>query len=412
MKKAGIITVGNELLSGYTVDTNAAYLGRHLWDLGVPLTMTLTVPDEIETIVTALERASSDADLILVTGGLGPTDDDLTRYGLARFLGVDLYSEEKYISHVRQFFAQRGVDMPERNVIQAQFPLGTTGIDNLHGTAPGILARQGDTVIVAMPGVPSEMKAMFETAVMPLARELAGNGHVTIKRLRCFGVGESMLVERLGDRMVRGRNPLINCTVDHGLITLHVIAHAQKKEQADRLVDADVATLRAELGNLVFGQDNQTLAEVIGKSLRRQGKTVATAESCTGGLIAKLLTDCPGASDYFNQGWITYSNDAKVRLLDVPLEMLENHGAVSEPVAAALAQSAQRIAGADYALAVTGIAGPGGGALDKPVGLVFIGLCTPKECRVERFQFARDRSFVRFRTAQTALNLLRQALLF
>lgn len=412
MKHAVLITVGNELLSGYTVDTNAAYLGRCLLELGMPLMGTLTVPDEEDKIVQALEQVSKDADLILLTGGLGPTEDDLTRHALAQYFDVELVLHPQYVESMQAFFAQRQRTMPERNTIQAQFPAGAQGIDNHHGTAPGIMVRRDHQVWAALPGVPSEMKPMFDEAVVPIVREMAMAQSVVTKRLRCFGVGESFLAERLGQRMARNRNPLINCTVDHGVITLHVVASADQQAEAETLAGEETAALHSELGDWVFGQEEETLAGAVGQLLVQQDATLATAESCTGGWISKLLTDIPGASAFFTQGWITYTNRAKTAQLGVPNQEIEQHGAVSGPVARAMAMGARERAGADYALAVSGIAGPTGSTPDKPVGLVFIAVDTPNGCKVKEYRFARDRSFIRFRTAQTALNDLRRILLF
>jgi len=412
MMQAAVITVGNELLSGFTVDTNAAYLGQQFWSLGVPLATTVTVPDEIDKIVQALERVSEDADLVLITGGLGPTDDDLTRHALARFLGVDLVLDEKQWDHIQSFFARRNYPMSERNRIQAEFPRGTRSIDNPHGTAPGILAQRAGKTWIAMPGVPSEMKPMFEATVVPLAETLAPTQSVVVKRLRCFGVGESTLAERLGDRMSRDHNPLVNCTVDHGLLTLHIVAQASNEGEAQALACAEVDALRRELGDLVFGDDQQTLAGVIGTTLTVHGKTLVTAESCTGGLIAKMLTDEPGASAFFAQGWVTYSNEAKIDRLGVSAQDLDQYGAVSEPVARAMVRGACQRADTEYGIAVTGVAGPGGGTAEKPVGLVYVATATPQGCEVERYQFSRSRHFIRMRTAQTALNDFRRRLVF
>lgn len=412
MRQAAIITVGNELLSGFTVDTNAAYLGQQLWSLGIPLATTVTVPDEIDTIVGAMERVQADADLILITGGLGPTDDDLTRHALARMMDVDLVLDEGQLEHLRSFFAGRGYPMPERNQIQAMFPRGASAIDNHHGTAPGIRALHAGKTWIAMPGVPSEMKPMFQATVVPLAQTFAPTQAVTVRRLRCYGVGESVLAERLGKRMARGRNPLINCTVDHGVLTLHIVARAEAPADAEAMAREEVACLRRDLGDLVFGEGDQTLAEVIGNWLTAHGQTLVTAESCTGGLVAKMLTDVPGASGFFTQGWVTYSNKAKMDRLGVSSRDLEAHGAVSEPVARAMVIGACQRSGSEYGIAVTGIAGPGGGTTEKPVGLVYVATATPQGCQVKRYQIPRDRHFVRLRTAQTALNDLRTRLVF
>jgi nicotinamide-nucleotide amidase len=408
---ASIICVGNELLNGQTVDSNAAYLGRQLFSLGIPVVRIVAVPDDIQRIADTLSLACSDSDVVLVTGGLGPTDDDLTRQGLARFLDCELYENEALIKQVACFFEQRRISMPQRNRIQACLPQGTEGIENTLGTAPGILARQGDAVIVVMPGVPHEMKNMFEQNIVPVLQEIPERACVVMKRLRCFGTGESMIADRLGSMMQRDRNPLINCTVHFGVITLTITARADQQARAEALVEQDVSYLRRELNTLIFGVDDQTLAQVVGQLLTEQKKTIAIAESCTGGLLAQCLTDHAGASRYFNHGLVTYSNEAKITQLSVSPECIAQYGAVSEPVAGAMARGARARAGTDYAIAITGIAGPAGGTPDKPVGLVYICIDSQEDSHTRRFQFTHNREFIRSRSAQTALNMLRLRLL-
>ena len=281
-------------------------------------------------------------------------------------------------------------------------------IDNPRGTAPGVLVETDNRLIALMPGVPSEMKGMFEEFVIPRILRRQGGPVVRSANLRCFGVGESMLAERLGDRMLRGRNPLINCTVSDGVNTLQIIASADSPQAADKILDAHCLELKGLLGNLVFGTGEETLQEIVGRQLCSKKKTLAVAESCTGGLVAKLLTDVPGASDFFRCGWVTYSNEAKIQQLGVSASLIEEWGAVSEPVAKAMAEQAAQKSGADSAIGITGIAGPGGGSEQKPVGLVYISVLTGGQCQVFRYHFANaGRSAVRLRAAQTALNLLR-----
>jgi nicotinamide-nucleotide amidase len=241
-------------------------------------------------------------------------------------------------------------------------------------------------------------------------RLLAGGQAIATRRLKCFGAGESTVAELVGDAMQRGGNPLVNCTVHAGVITLEIVATAGAQTEAQRMAERQEAALRATLGKLVYGTGDQTLAEVVGEGLRRTGRTLAVAESCTGGLLAKLITDIPGSSQYFACGWITYSNEAKSRQLDVPAGMIETDGAVSEPVAQAMARGARRQAGTDYALSVTGIAGPGGGSEQKPVGLVYVALDSREGTDTSRYVFSSDRGAVRVRAAQTALNILREKL--
>ena len=410
MKRACIISIGNEILAGRTVDTNAAYLSRKLLSCGIPAVSFFTISDDVEVISKTLAKAADEADVILVTGGLGPTDDDITRQGLAKFLGVELQLHEKMLKNIEEFFAKRNIQMSDKNKIQAFIPAGSAALVNSLGTAPGIMAEYENRIIVALPGVPSEMKQMFEDSVFSRLEKLSQDQVVLIRRLKCFGTGESNIAEMLGDLMRRGRNPLINCTVRYGVITLHIVAASKDKSDAEKMIEKDVQNLRDLLGDLIYGTDEQTLAEVVGKKLTQQNKTIAVAESCTGGLITKMLTDIPGASRYFTYGWITYSNQAKISELGVSADLIEKYGAVSEQVAEAMAKSARKKAGTDFTIATTGIAGPEGGSEQKPVGLVYIAVSSEKHCRTRRFVFSHTRETIRQRTAQAALNMLRMEL--
>ncbi len=410
MKTASIISIGNELLDGQTVDTNAAFLGGELMSLGIPVVSRFTVGDDLAQIVRVLGLACEDSEVILVTGGLGPTADDLTRQGLARFMGVELRLDQGLLRTLTEFFADRGWAMSEINKIQACLPVGAEAIPNTMGTAPGVLARVQGRIIAAMPGVPFEMKGMFTRSIVPLLAEVRLGQAVTVRHLRCFGEGESAIAERISPMMDRGRNPQVNDTVHEGIVSLHVIAAAGDAAEAERLADRDVEVLRSKLGPLVFAMGDQSLASVVADLLASRGKTLAVAESCTGGLIAKMLTDLAGASQYLLCGWVVYSNEAKIRDLDVPPDLLQRHGAVSQETAAAMARGARLRAGADYAVAITGIAGPTGASPDKPVGLVFISVDDVQGTTTQRFQFARDRQFIRQRAANAALNMLRQRL--
>ena len=407
IKKASIVSIGNELLNGRTIDTNATYIAGRLRTISLPVVSVHSVPDEVDAIERALTLATSEADVVVATGGLGPTDDDLTRQAFARFLGVELVLRPDLLAKIRQFFDRRGIEMPARNTIQACIPEGADAIENEMGTAPGVRAQKDGKLLLSLPGVPTEMRHMFDTLVLPELQSLARGQAIAAKRLRCFGAGESKIAEMIGDAMQRGRNPLVNCTVQTGVISLEIVATANNQAEAEKMVQEEESSLRASLGKLVYGVDDQTLAEVVGAELARVGKTLAVAESCTGGLLAKLITDIPGSSRYFACGWVTYSNEAKSRELDVPPAMIEEYGAVSEQVARAMAQGARRKAGTDYAISITGIAGPGGGTEQKPVGLVYIAVGDHDGTDASRFVFSFDRDSVRVRAAQTALNILR-----
>jgi len=407
VKKASILSIGNELLNGKTVDTNAAYIAGRLRTIGLPVVSVHTVPDEGPAIERMLALAAGEADVVVATGGLGPTDDDVTRQAFARFLGVELVLRQDLLEKVQQFFDRRGIAMPARNSIQACIPQGAAAMENEMGTAPGIAAQKEGTRLFALPGVPAEMRHMLDTQVLPELRRLVSGQAIAVRRLKCFGAGESRIAEMIGDAMQRGRNPLVNCTVHTGIISLEVVATAAGRVEAEEMAKREERSLRTLLGKLVYGTDAQTLGEVVGEGLVRTGRTLAVAESCTGGLLAELITDIPGSSRYFTYGWITYSNEAKCRELEVPQEMIDTYGAVSEQVAQAMAQGARRKAGTDYAIAITGIAGPGGGNEQKPVGLVYIAVDNRDGTDTSRYVFSFDRSSVRLRAAQTALNTLR-----
>lgn len=407
IKKASIVSIGNEVLNGRTVDTNAAYIARGLRAISVPVVSMYVAPDEVGAIRRVLDLAASDADVVVISGGLGPTDDDLTRQAMADFLGEELVLHEELLARIQQFFDRRRVAMAARNTIQAHIPAGAKAIENDMGTAPGVEARKGGTVLFALPGVPTEMERMLEASVLPRVRELAGSQVIVAKRLKCFGAGESTIAEMIGDAMQRGRNPLVNCTVHAGVITLEVVATSSDRSKAEEMAAGEEASLRRALGTLLYGVEDQTPAEVVGEKLVQAGKTLAVAESCTGGLLAKLITDVPGSSRYFLCGWVTYSNEAKSRQLGVLPALIETHGVVSEHVVVAMAQGARHNAGADFAVGITGIAGPEGGTEHKPVGLVYIAVSSRDSTDTSRYVFPYDRSAVRLRAAQTALNLLR-----
>ena len=406
MKKASIISIGNELLSGETVDTNASYLSRKLLSVGMPMVCAFTIADEVNAIVRALRQAVEQADVVLVMGGLGPTDDDVTRQGLADFQCVGLEFREELFEQISAFFAGRKFPMAEANRVQAYVPAGARGLDNTVGTAPGMAAEQDGRIIFCMPGVPKEMERMFGESVMPALESLAGDQVVVTRKVMCFGIGESMIADKLGDLMRRGRNPLINSTASAGVITLYIVASAVEEAVAEEMVEADRATICGILGDAVYGYDGQSLAEAVGSRLAECGRTVAVGESCTGGLVAKLITDVAGASGYFTHGWVTYSNEAKISQLGVEEGLIEAHGAVSEEVACAMARGARQKAGADYAIGITGIAGPSGGTERKPVGLVYISVDREEGCFCRRFVFLHSREYVRLRAAMTALSMV------
>lgn len=420
--KTEIISIGSELTSGQNLDTNAQWLSRRLSSVGFDVGFHTTVGDNRAENLAVFQTALERAEVILVTGGLGPTADDLTREVLADLAGVELVLDPNSLSHLQEMFRKRNRPMPERNRVQAYFPSGSTPIPNAMGTAPGIwmerprpvspAPRQATAIIVCLPGVPAEMFPMFNDWVLPRLLARGGGGKATVHHtLRCFGAGESHIEEKLGDMIRRGRYPEVGITASEGTISLRVTATAETPELARQQIEPDTAFIRAKLGDLIFGENDDELYTVVAQLLADRRLTLATAESCTGGLVGHLLTEVAGISSHYLGGVVSYSNEAKRDLLGVPADLLATHGAVSEQVAAAMAEGCRRRFGSDLALAITGIAGPGGGTPQKPVGLVHVALAHTEGIRAGRYDWAAGRSSIKIRAAKTALNLLRLHLL-
>lgn len=412
VRRAWIIASGTELTLGQTVDTNSAWLAARCAACGIRAERHITVGDELEAIRDAASEAAAHADVVLLTGGLGPTADDLTREALAAAAGVPLVEHADSLAQIQTFFARRGRRMHAHNRVQAMLPEGADALENRTGTAPGFRVDIRGTPVIAMPGVPAELKLMFDTDVAPALAAAAGGTIVLSRTVYTIGMPESELGARIADLMQRGRNPEVGTTADGGTIGVRINAAADTCDAARRMLDDTEAELRDRLGEIVYGRDSDTLAGVVGELLVAAGKTLAVAESCTGGLLGAMLTETPGSSRYFLGGIISYANDVKHRVVGVPDEMLARHGAVSAPVAEAMARGVAQLLRADYALSITGIAGPDGGTTEKPVGLVYIGLLTPRHVSSHELRCGPDASrlMIRTRSARTALDLLRRAL--
>lgn len=421
-----ILSVGDELVLGQTVDTNSAWLSRQCAAVGCDVLAHKTVGDDQDLIEVAILEAAEIADVVIVSGGIGPTEDDLTRQAIAAVNEVELIEDERWTAEVRSFFAKLGRVMPESNKIQSMIPEGAQMICNTAGTAAGIRATirtagfnddlqpvEVQAELFSMPGVPKEMKAMFARDVLPYLKERSGGAVILSRTLHTFGQGESTVAERLGDLMTRGRNPSVGTTVSGGIVSLRVNARFDSLAQATEELEKTAAACRAALGDLIFGQDDEALPGLVHRLLLSDPSkpTIATAESCTGGLVAKMLTDTPGSSAYVKFGWVTYANEAKTQMLGVPEQTLKDHGAVSEPVVTAMAAGARERAGATYGIALSGVAGPDGGTPEKPVGTVWIALAHPDGVAARRFVFLGDREMIRDRAAKMALTMLRFQLL-
>jgi len=411
---AEMIFSGDELLRGDTLNTNQSYLGQRLLDLGIFATHALSVTDDLDAMVSAIRASLARRPAVLVlSGGLGPTEDDLTREAVAAALDRPLEHHEELFEAIRARFAARRLHMGESNRKQASIPQGASAIP-LTGTAPGFYLWHEDTLVVALPGVPWELKQMWQETVEPVLRARR-EGHVSasveiqdVRRIRTFGIGESTLAEMLAEFDWHDREATLGtrANLDGVTVILRGRGSLEGKHKLDTIQDRVLAIL----GDRVYGTAGEELPEVAGRLLRAAGLTVATAESCTGGLVAKRITDVPGSSDYFLGGVTAYANRVKTEVLGVPADLLATVGAVSEEVAAAMAEGVCRLLGADCGLSTTGVAGPDGGSETKPVGLVYIGSVVKSVTQVERLLLPGQRDQVRERSAFAALDLLRRRL--
>jgi nicotinamide-nucleotide amidase len=405
---AEIISIGSEITSGQNLDTNSQWLSRRLAEIGIPVVYHTTVADDLGADVDVFRTAARRAGLVLLSGGLGPTQDDLTREALAKAAGVQLVLHEPSLAHIRQMFAERQRTMPERNSVQAMIPVGAEPIPNDRGTAPGIWMQLGNSGIAAMPGVPSEMFAMFESHVKPRLLALGlGRGVVVQRKINCFGVGESAIEEKLLDLTRRDHVPEVGITVSDAVISLRILARTATIEEAQKQIEPVERTIRDRLGDLVFGVEAEDLEDAVAKLLGEKRLTVATAESITGGQVASRLVHVPGISEWFRGGIVAYQNEAKMNLLGVPAETIREHGAVSPQVAEAMATGARTRLESDLAVSTTGIAGPTGATPTKPIGLVYVGLAHSGGVRSLKFDWTGTRSEIQNRAARLALNLVR-----
>jgi nicotinamide-nucleotide amidase len=409
--RCAIIATGDELTTGLIADANAAWISARLLDAGLPTVLHLAVGDDLDAIVDAFRIAGARAEQVIVTGGLGPTEDDLTRDAFCQFAGVGTTEDRAAAEKLRVIFAAMQRVMTPNNLKQAQIPAGSTVIENATGTAPGFYMAVAGATYYFLPGVPRECQAMMEATVLPLLVRAGGGRVFRMRLLRTFGMTESQLDEEL-KVVALPAGVKLGYRAIFPEIHLKLLAEADSEAAADAAVKAAADRVRAKVGEVIYSEDGRGLEEVVLDLARARGLKLAVAESCTGGLVAKRLTDISGSSDVFERGFVTYSNRAKMDLLGVPREILETHGAVSEPTALAMAQGALAHSAADLAAGITGIAGPTGGTADKPVGTVFIATADKSGARAGRYHFARwDRSMVRELTAQAVLEILRRTIL-
>lgn len=414
-RRAAVVSMGDELTLGQTLDTNSRWISQRLVERGIVPVEHVTVPDDLKATIETLQRLARSVDVVISSGGLGPTADDLTRAALAGAMGDSLVEDPESLVQIKGWFAGRGREMPPLNAVQALRPSRGSAIENRNGTAPGLAATVGNCDVFCLPGPPSEMKPMFGGAVDPALRPPVGRTVVT-RAVHTFGLGESELATRLGRLMDRDHNPLVGTTASGGVVTARIRYEGTlPPNDAEKLVAEAEASVRAAAGAYAFAAGDETQASALLADLRGRNETVCVVESCTGGLLGAMLTEPAGSSAAFMGGWITYSNAMKAAEVGVGPGLIEAKGAVSREVAEAMARGGLRTGGTTHCLAITGIAGPDGGTIDKPVGTVWIARASragagtrnaEASVDVRRFKMSGDRAAIREWSAKSALAML------
>jgi nicotinamide-nucleotide amidase len=410
MNTAEIITIGDEILIGQTVDTNSAWMGTELNNIGIRVNRIVSVSDRREEIISALDQSLGRADIILITGGLGPTSDDITKQTLAEYFGTELVMNEEALLNVAGRLSKRGMPMNENNRRQALVPANCTVISNHAGTAPGMLFSKDGRIIVSMPGVPHEMKQMMSENVLPMLAEKFKGKVIIHKNIMTYGAPEAKLAERLEERFEKELPHEVKLAYlpAFGVIKLRLTATGDEPQLVRSMLAEQVRKLYAIIPDVIYGEDEVMLEEAVGILLKDRNMTLSTAESCTGGKIASLITSVPGSSDWYRGSVVAYDNSIKTKILGVSSETLQIHGAVSRETAEEMALGARRLMETDFAIAVTGIAGPTGGTPEKPVGTVWIAIASEKGVTAEKQAFADERKINITRSSFTALNMLRK----
>jgi nicotinamide-nucleotide amidase len=408
--RAAIVAIGTEMLGPLRLDTNSQWLSARLEEVGIPVVRKAIVGDDPEAIGQELTLASRVATLIVTTGGLGPTADDLTVAAIARWMGSTLRRDEAFVKSMRARFERRGLRMPAVNEKQADFIVGTKVLENPRGTAPGFWATHEGVEVVVLPGVPSEMREIMQASVLPVLRRRAGPAVARRRVLRIAGTGESFVEEIVAPVYEKWKDYPVTILSSPGEVQLHLLVQGEPAA-ADTTLDEMERDFRAALGGRIFGKDDDDLGATVGRLLRDSGRSFAVAESCTGGLVSALLTDVPGSSDYFLGGVVSYANSAKERFLGVSPETLEKYGAVSEQTAREMAEGARNRFGSDVAAAITGIAGPDGGTPEKPVGTVWFAVSDRGGAiRTKNRRFWGDRGMIRRAASLQVLEVVRRHL--
>lgn len=406
--KVEIIAVGTEILLGDIVNTNAQFLSRELANLGIYVYRQTVVGDNAQRILESFHEAFKRCDIIITSGGLGPTQDDITKEMAAKYFNKELILHQESLNKIEDYFKAKGGELTKGNRKQAYFPKDAIVLDNHNGTAPGaIIEGENNKVIIVLPGPPRELVPMFKEGVLPYLKQFS-EGILYSKVLRIFGIGEGNMADKIKDILENQSNPTIAPYAKEMDVTLRITARAKDEEEAKLLIAPVEKKIRQRLGEDIYGEGDTTLENVVGEMLLNKKVTIATAESCTGGMLAARLINYPGISEVLMEGAVTYSNEAKVKRLGVKKETLDRFGAVSKETAKEMAEGIARTAGTDIGISVTGIAGPGGGTEEKPVGLVYVGLCIKGKTTVRKYNFQGNREKIRTRTVMNCLDWIRR----
>lgn len=408
--KAEIITVGTEILLGDIVNTNSQFLSKELASIGVEVYYQETVGDNETRLLNLLEEAFKRSDIVITTGGLGPTNDDITKEIAAKYFNQELVFYSDIWENIKSYFEKLGLKPTENNKKQAYFPKDCIILDNPNGTAPGVILKKENKMIILLPGPPKEMIPMFNNSVKSYLQSLTGYKLVS-KTLRFIGIGESELEEKLIDIINSQSNPTIAPYAKENEVTLRITAKSKDDEKANDLIKSIEDKIKDRVGKYIYGYDDTTLEETVAKLLVNNNMTIAVSESCTGGMVSSKLIDYPGISQSFIEGCVTYSNEAKMNRLGVKKETLDKYGAVSSETAIEMAVGIAKNLNTNIGLSTTGVAGPGGGTDEKPVGLVYIGIYINGDVNVKKCNFSGSRDKIRSRATNEALNLLRLELL-
>jgi len=404
-----IVTTGTELLLGQIVNTNAAYLAENLNKLGFDVLYQTTVGDNPQRMAEVLSAALRRADIVVTSGGLGPTQGDITKFVAAKLCGKAMRFDEESMQHIREIAAQRNFPLTENNVRQAMIPEGAHVFANACGTAPGVALEHEDKLILHLPGPPNECQDMFTRSVAPYLLRKYGIQSVIVSRvLHTFGIGESLLEEKIMDFIKTQSNPTLALLVKPGGVLIRITAKATDEAEAKRLIGAAEDAIRSRVGAFIYAADERDMEDAVGALLAEKKLSIACAESCTGGLATSRLTDVAGSSRYVKGAIVSYTNEIKAKELSVPEETLQMHGAVSAETAAAMAEGVRAKFAVDIGLGITGIAGPGGGSEKKPVGLVYIAVAGRDGVKIKRHQFSGTRKRIKYRASQAALDEVRR----